>query len=91
VSKKAPYYFRSEWELADATAIQALERGEADEDQQKRALKWIIENAAATYQLAWEPDNDRASSFEAGRRFVGLKIVELLKINTAKLRRDNNG
>jgi hypothetical protein len=88
--ESAPYCFKSDWELADANALQALEKGEADEHQQKRALSWIIENAAATYQIAWEPDNERASSFESGRRFVGLKIVGLLKLNLGKLRRIDN-
>lgn len=85
--QSAPYCFRADWELADANALQALEKGEADEVQQKRALAWIINNAAATYQVAWEPDNERASSFESGRRFVGIKIVELLKLNLANFRR----
>ena len=83
----APYCFKSDWQLPDANALQALEKGEADENQQKRALAWIINVAAGTYQVAWEPDNERASSFESGRRFVGLKIVELLKLNLANFRR----
>lgn len=85
--KQAPYCFRCEWELADVTAIQALEKGEANEDQQKRALAWIINQAAATYQVAWEPENERASSFESGRRYVGLKLVEMLKLNPSAFRR----
>ena len=82
----APYCYLCDWELPDAAALQALERGEATEDQQKRALNWLVNQAAGTYQLAWEPDNERASSFEAGRRFVGLKIVELLKLNLSVFR-----
>ena len=85
--ESAPYCFKADWQLPDANALQALEKGEADEMQQKRALAWIINVAAGTYQVAWEPDNERASSFESGRRFVGLKIVELLKLNLANFRR----
>ena len=79
MSKRAPNHFRCEYELADITALQALERGEADEAQQQRALKWIVNNAAATYEVAWNPDNERASSFESGRRYVGLEIIKMLK------------
>lgn len=86
--KHVPLCFKYDYELADATALQALERGEADPEQQKRALAWIVNNAAMTYQDAWEPDNERASSFEAGRRFVGLRIVTLVKLNLAALRRN---
>ena len=82
-TESAPYCFRADWQPPDASALQALEKGEADEHQQKRALAWIINVAAGTYQVAWEPDNERASSFESGRRFVGLKIVELIKLNLA--------
>lgn len=86
--RATPIYFRCDYDLADATSLQALERGEANPDQQKRALAWIINNAAATYEVAWEPDNERASSFESGRRFVGLEIVKLVKLNLAALRSD---
>jgi hypothetical protein len=82
----APYCFRCEWDTPDAAALQALERGDASEEQQQRALKWIVNNAAGTYELAWEPDNERASSFESGRRYVGLEIVKLLKLNLAVFR-----
>ena len=87
MSKKTPNCFRCEYELADITALQALERGEADAEQQQRALKWIVNNAAATYEVAWEQDNERASSFESGRRFVGIEIIKMLKLNIKALRR----
>jgi len=86
-NKKIPSYFRCDYELADATALQALERGDATEVQQQRALAWIIHNAAATYEVAWEPENERASSFESGRRYVGIEIIKMLKLNTNALRR----
>jgi hypothetical protein len=88
MSKIVPVWFRCDYDVADAAAIQALQAGEATEQQQQRALAWIVNTAAATYEVAWDPDNERATSFEAGRRFVGLQIVKLLKINTAILRRD---
>jgi hypothetical protein len=79
---KAPAYFAAPWELVDATALQALQRGEANADQQKRALDWIIEVGASTYQPTFHPGEPDASAFAEGRRFVGMQIVKLLKINT---------
>lgn len=87
---RIPLCFKADWDDADAAALQALERGEATDAQQKRALAWIIEQGAATYQVAWEPDSERASSFEAGRRFVGLEIVKLLKLNLQSIRSKRN-
>lgn len=73
------------YELSDATSLQALARGDASEDQQRRALKWIIENAAGTYDLEYRKDA-RDHAFVSGRRFVGLQIVKMLKLNTSVLK-----
>lgn len=80
-----------DYELADATALQAIHRGEANADQQKRALKWLIELAAATYQPSYRsgPDGERDTCFAEGRRFVGLEIVKMLKLNVSTLRRND--
>ena len=71
-------------EPADISAIQALERGDANPDQQKRALAWIINELGMTYQPTHFPD-ERNTTFANGRRYVGLILVECLKINVSKL------
>lgn len=68
------------YELPDIAAVQALERGEATPEQQQRALRWIVEQAAGTYEVDYR-ENDRAHAFVSGRRFVGLQIVKLLKLS----------
>lgn len=73
-------------DLADATAIRALADGTADSDQQRRALKWIIEKAAMTYGFSYF-QSERDTAFALGRVFVGQQIVGLLKLNTSALRR----
>lgn len=79
-------YAPAPWEDADITAIQALERGEASPEQQKRALKWIIDNAAQTHDVEYRSEpHDHA--FCSGRRFVGLQIIKAIKLN---LRAFNN-
>lgn len=77
------------YDLADATALQALAGGVADEDQQKRALKWIVENAAAMYEWPYK-EQPRETDIALGRQLVGQSIVGLLKLNLSDLRRKDN-
>lgn len=77
-------------ELADAGALQALMRGDASPDQQKHALRFVIESVCGTYDLSYRPGDDgrRDTDFAEGRRFCGLQIVKFLKLNLSSLRRD---
>jgi hypothetical protein len=75
------------WELADASAIQALHRGDADADQQKRALKFIIEDICKTYDMSYRPDNPNDTTFAEGKRYVGNEIIRMIKMNLSALRR----
>jgi hypothetical protein len=76
------------YELADASALQALQTGTADAGQQRRALDWIINHAAATYDLAYRPESARDTDFMLGRVFVGQQIVKMLKLAVGSLRRN---
>lgn len=76
-----------DWEVADVSALQAVERGEATPEQQKRALAWIINKACWTYESTFSPVREHDSSFAEGRRFAGLQIVKMLKLNAAALSR----
>lgn len=76
------------YEPADVAALQALARGAATPDQQKRALAWIIEKGAATYDFPYRPggsDGDRDSCIALGRMHVGQQIVRLLKLKIGLL------
>jgi len=75
------------FDLADAEAVHMLAAGTAEPAQQKRALKWIIESAAATYQWPFR-EVARETDIALGRQFVGQQIVGLLKLDLSKLRRD---
>jgi len=81
-STPAPYC------IADAEAMHALAEGRAEEGQQKRALKWIIEQACGTYQWAYR-DNQRETDVALGRQFCGQQVIGLIKIDISKLRRQN--
>lgn len=87
VTRAAGPHIPAEWEVADAVAIQALVTGTADEHQQKRALKWVIELASGMYEFNYYP-SDRDTAFALGRAFVGQQIVKLTRVNVSRMRRD---
>jgi hypothetical protein len=67
----------------DVHAVQALARGNASEAQQKRALAYIVNTLAATYDLSFRPggpEAERATCLAEGRRFVGLRLVMMTKL-----------
>lgn len=81
------------YELAHVSSLQALERGEASPEQQRRALDWIIRLASGTYDFPYRPggsDGERDTNLALGRMFVGQQIVKMLRLNLAKLRREPN-
>lgn len=69
-----------DYSKADVYALKALAAGNASEGQQKRALAWIVNAAARTYDLSFSPASDRETSFAEGRRFVGLQVVKLVNM-----------
>jgi hypothetical protein len=79
------------WEIPDAGAIQALARGDASSDQQRRAIEFIVNSLCGTYDLSYRPESERATCFAEGRRFVGTQIVKLTKINLSKMRQAHGG
>lgn len=77
-----------DWDVADAKAIQQLAAGEADADQQKRALSWIINMACATYDQPFRPGKDGQTEFACGRQFAGQQIVKLVKVDLLALQQN---
>lgn len=82
-------YIPAAYEPPDAFAFQALQRGEASPDQQRRALDWFIKQGAGTYEFHYYP-SDRDTAFALGRAFVGQQVVKLLTLNLMSLRRENH-
>lgn len=90
---ESPFPSSNAWEpvqtdIPNAGALQALMRGDASPEQQRRALPYIVEVICRTYDLSARPggpEGDRATLFAEGKRFVGLQIVKLTKVNIAKL------
>jgi hypothetical protein len=86
MSKVRERWLPAEWELADASAMQAIARGDADATQQKRALSVIVEKLAGTYEHLFVPGQPDTSTYLEGRASVGRQIVKLLKVDLAALR-----
>ena len=82
----------SDWEPADATAIQACFNGTANAEQQQRAIKWILYGPCAVDDIEYRT-NDRDHAYVSGKRNVGLQIRKLNSINVAAMivaKRDSN-
>lgn len=84
--KQPAPYIPAKWEVPDAAAIQALARGEATPEQQKRALDWVILAACNTDDVEYRTDG-RDHAFASGRRFVGLQLRKLIGLNLAVFRK----
>lgn len=66
---------------ADAIAIRALAAGEAEPDQQKRALDAIITRIACADDMSFRADDHggtRETDFAEGKRYVGLQIRKVV-------------
>jgi hypothetical protein len=85
-AKKTEPWHPAGWDIADAAAIQALARGDASPDMQRRALRWVIEAASMTYDQTFVPGQADVSAFLEGRRSVGNQLVKLLKVNLASVK-----
>ena len=68
------------YEKEHIRAIQALAQGNATEQDQRTALDWIINIAAATYDEPFRPGQPDVRDYMLGRRSVGLAIVKLTKL-----------
>ena len=58
-------------------AVKQCAHGLANAEQQKMALKWIVENAGMAYDSVYLP-SERDSAFASGRRAVGLWLVSIM-------------
>lgn len=67
---------------SEASALQALYHGRADEHQQKRALDFILQKACRAFSTTFNAD-PQVSAFMQGRRQAGLIIMNATR-TTAK-------
>ncbi len=75
-----PAWKPADYTPADIEAVQALSRGEASEDQQRRVLEWIINTVSAVDDEPFRSAADggeRETSYALGRRSVGRELRKL--------------
>lgn len=73
-------------DIVDVASLQAVFEGQADEIQQRRAIRWILDMACGIHDISFDPENPHVTSFNEGRRFVGKQISEALRTDTARLK-----
>ena len=76
----------AQFDSSDATALQAVAAGNANDGQQKRAMDWILKGACGLNDWPYR-DSERETCVALGRHFVGQQIVGLLKVNVSVLRK----
>ena len=75
--KPAPAFPVAPFDRNDAIAIRALTDGVASADQQKRALKWIVNGAAMLTSQSFVAGQADVTAFNEGRRCVAKQIIHL--------------
>lgn len=81
----------AEYDVVIVTSMQAVARGDADVEQQKRALNWIIEVLCDRDGMSFRPEElggHDGTTFAEAKRFVGNQIVKMLKMNPRMLKTD---
>jgi hypothetical protein len=75
---------RPDYLEADAQALRAVAVGRATEDQQRRAMDFIVNEICATYDMPFRPTGRELTAFACGKQHVGQTIVWLLKTAPTK-------
>ena len=74
---------------ADVSALQAMRHGEANADQQVRAMQYIVETVCDRNGMSFRPgglEGARETDFAEGRRFCGNQIVKLINLPLSKIK-----
>ena len=85
IAKPDPLVF-PDHQYEDVMALKAVYQGRATENQQIRAINWIIKKAANIAGNGYDPDRDTAIIFNDGRRFVGQVLVDLIAEPVAQVK-----
>jgi hypothetical protein len=86
---------KRDWRIPQPTfdethALQCLAKGEANSEQQKKAIACIVHKICATHDETFHLDNERLSAWYQGQRSVGLRILKELQIDLMKEREKQN-
>lgn len=75
---KRQAYAPPDLDKADVVAIQAVAAGTANGDQQRRAMRFIVDGLCARYDWGFRPEGDRETCVVLGRQFVGCQLTYLI-------------
>lgn len=76
-------WLRAEFDVDDVYALQGLARGDATPQQQKDALRFVIERVCETYGFSFRPggpEGERETCLAEGKRVVGLQLVHIINL-----------
>lgn len=78
--------------LPDVVALKALEVGNATPEQQKHALRFIVEKIAGTYLEQYCPgeSGNRDTAYALGMRRVGTCIISFLNADIRAFKSDQS-
>lgn len=82
---KAQPWLPADYDVVDHRAVQALSRGEADPDQQRRAWDWIL-FAAGRGDLSFRAGGlagQRETDFAEGKKWVAEQMLKLAHASPA--------
>ena len=79
IKLKADPRAEPDFEVEDVHALQAVEHGRASEEQQRRAMEFIVKVVCGTYDMMFRPSDVYSTHVAEGKRIAGLHIVTLLK------------
>lgn len=75
-------------DLPDVVAIKALSQGVATDEQQKRALHFILVSVCGVDDEPYCPASDRDTAYALGKRRVGTYLRSLLAADIRKFKED---
>lgn len=75
-----------DYTIEEAAAVKAVMSGRASEDQQLRAMKFIVERLCGTYDLSFRSEKPYDTAFAEGKRMVGLQLIKFYSVNLDVLR-----
>lgn len=80
--RKNPPYESPVYDEVIVGAMRALLAGNANEGQQKTAVKYIIEDLCQYYDISFMPGEDgrRNTDFAEGKRYVAAHMITLSKV-----------
>lgn len=88
---KANPFGPASYSKIEVMAVKAVANGQASEEQQRVAMRWIIEKAAMTYDEMLVPGQPDVSNHLTGRRNVGLQIVKLVNTPLTQMKFPEDG